>query len=216
MDGVDLSGGLDPNGYDYKNDWRSMMRKFSWMLLVLLAFSVYAEDEKEKEVDSVYAEEVEKETDSAAAENASAEVKVLDVVHLTDGNMVTGEIIETIPKETIKIKTTDGKLITYPFDQIEKIDRVEVEFKNRTTATVRAAVFPIFPVGLLSFGIPVFSGWGQFYNGQYLKAVGFLANGFIGANLFVAGVSSDPVDNTTAVIRSRYGCRWVYIIDSRC
>ena len=118
------------------------MQKFSWMLLVLLAFSVYAEDEKEKEVDSVYAEEVEKETDSAAAENASAEVKMLDVVHLTDGNMVTGEIIETIPKETIKIKTTDGKLITYPFDQIEKIDRVEVEFKNRTTATVRAAVFP--------------------------------------------------------------------------
>ena len=128
-------------------------------------------------MDSVYAEEVEKETDSAAAENASAEVKLLDVVHLTD-----------------------GKLITYPFDQIEKIDRVEVEFKNRTTATVRAAVFPIFPVGLLSFGIPVFSGWGQFYNGQYLKAVGFLANGFIGANLVVAGASSDPVDNTTAVI----------------
>ena len=30
-----------------KIDWRSMMRKFSWMLLVLLVFSVYAEDEKE-------------------------------------------------------------------------------------------------------------------------------------------------------------------------
>ena len=26
--------------------WRCMMRKFCWMLLVLLAFSVYAEDEK--------------------------------------------------------------------------------------------------------------------------------------------------------------------------
>ena len=32
--------------YDYKNLLESMMRKFSWMLLVLLAFSVYAEDEK--------------------------------------------------------------------------------------------------------------------------------------------------------------------------
>ena len=150
------------------------MRKFSWMFGIVIL--------------------------SVLGSNASAKVKMLDVIHLTDGNMVTGEIIETIPKETIKIKTTDGKLITYPFDQIEKIDRVEVEFKNRTTATVRAAVFPIFPVGLLSFGIPVFSGWGQFYNGQYLKAVGFLANGFIGANLVVAGASSDPVDNTTAVI----------------
>ena len=29
-----------------KTYWRSMMRKFSWMLLVLLAFLVYAEDEK--------------------------------------------------------------------------------------------------------------------------------------------------------------------------
>ena len=38
-----------------------------------------------------------------------AKVKMLDVVHLTDGNMVTGEIIEIIPKETIKIKTIDGK-----------------------------------------------------------------------------------------------------------
>ena len=45
--------------------------------------------------------------------SASAKVKMIDIVHLTDGNMVTGEIIETIPKETIKIKTTDGKLITY-------------------------------------------------------------------------------------------------------
>ena len=77
-----------------------------------------------------------------------AKVKMLDVVHLTDGNMVTGEII---PKETIKIETTDGKLITYPLDQIEKKTRVEVEFKSRTSATIRAAVFPIFPVGLLSF-----------------------------------------------------------------
>jgi len=125
-----------------------------------------------------------------------AKVKMLDVVHLTDGNTVTGEIIEIIPKETIKIETTDGKLITYPLDQIEKKTRVEVEFKSRTSATIRAAVFPIFPVGLLSFGVPVFSGWGQFYNGQYLKAVGFLVNGFIGMNVLMASEDSD----TAAVI----------------
>ena len=32
--------------HDYKNRLEDIMRKFSWMLLVLLAFSVYAEDEK--------------------------------------------------------------------------------------------------------------------------------------------------------------------------
>ena len=30
--------------YDYKNLLGGMMRKFNWMLLVLLVFSVYAED----------------------------------------------------------------------------------------------------------------------------------------------------------------------------
>ena len=51
----------------------------------------------------------------------SAKVKMIGVVHLADGSIVTGEIIETIPNETIKIKTIDGHLITYPFEQIEKI-----------------------------------------------------------------------------------------------
>jgi formylglycine-generating enzyme required for sulfatase activity len=32
--------------YDYKNRLEDMMRKFSWTLLVLVAFSIYAEDEK--------------------------------------------------------------------------------------------------------------------------------------------------------------------------
>ena len=130
------------------------MRKFSWILCVVIL--------------------------SVLGSNASAKVKMLDVIHVTDGNMVTGEIVEIIPKETIKIKTIDSKLITYPFDQIEKMDQVEVKLKSRTVATALAAAFPIFPAGLLSFGIPVFSGWGQFYNGQPLKAVGFLANGYIG------------------------------------
>ena len=38
---------------DYKNRLEDMMRKFSWMLLVLLAFSVYADDEKTVVVGSV-------------------------------------------------------------------------------------------------------------------------------------------------------------------
>ena len=32
--------------YDYKNRLEGMMRQFNWMLLVVLAFSVYAGDEK--------------------------------------------------------------------------------------------------------------------------------------------------------------------------
>ena len=40
------SGVPEASHYDYKNLLGSMMRKFSWMLLVVLAFSVYADDEK--------------------------------------------------------------------------------------------------------------------------------------------------------------------------
>ena len=118
--------------------------------------------------------------------STSAKVKMIDVVHLTDGSIATGEIIESIPDVTVKIKTVERQMVTYQFDEIEKISRVEVEYKSRTAATVYAALVPIFPAGLLSFGLPVFSGWGQFYNGQPLKAVGFLANGFISMSMFMA------------------------------
>jgi len=43
---VGLSGGLHPNGYNCRNDWGSLMQKLSWMLLLLLASLVHAEDEK--------------------------------------------------------------------------------------------------------------------------------------------------------------------------
>lgn len=133
--------------------------------------------------------------------NAFAKVKMLDIVYLTDENIVTGEIVEIIPNETIKIKTTDGKLRTHPFDQIEKIDQVEVKLKSRTVATALASAFPIFPVGLLfPTGIPVLSGWGQFYNGQHLKGLGFLANGFISGNVFMASGPSRLDSNTMAGI----------------
>ena len=118
--------------------------------------------------------------------STSAKVKMIDVVHLTDGSIATGEIIESIPDVTVKIRTVERQMVTYQFDEIEKISRVEVEYKSRTAATVYAALVPIFPAGLLSFGLPVFSGWGQFYNGQPLKAVGFLANGFISMSMFMA------------------------------
>ena len=35
--------------------------------------------------------------------NAFAKVKMLDIVYLTDENIVTGEIVEIIPNETIRV-----------------------------------------------------------------------------------------------------------------
>ena len=126
---------------------------------------------------------------SAFVAGVSAKEKALDIIHLNNGKTVTGVIIEIIPNKSIKLETIDGNIITYPSDEIKKKDRVEIKLKSRTIATALAVVGPFVPLG-----IPIIQGYGQIYNGQYLKAVAFLANGFIGASIFVGGAYSD--DNT--------------------
>ena len=140
---------------------------------------------------------------------ALAKTQMLDVIHLTDGGVVVGEIIEIIPNQTVKLKThvldnsyqgifflqepDEGELKIYPFGQIEKMSKVEVKFRNRTTATVRAALLPSIP-----FLYPIFPGWGQFYNGQQDKGIGFLILSVSGIFIMFSGFDDDPPDNVTA------------------
>ena len=74
--------------------WEDMVRKLSWMLYVVI-FSVLG--------------------------NAFAET--IDVVRLKNGDVIKGVIIETIPNKAIKIETTDGRIIVYTFDEIEKMTK---------------------------------------------------------------------------------------------
>ena len=48
--------------------------------------------------------------------SSSVKVKMIDIIHLADASTITGEIIESIPDVTIKIKIVDGQLITYLFN----------------------------------------------------------------------------------------------------
>ena len=140
---------------------------------------------------------------------ALARTQMLDVIHLTNGSVVVGEIIEIIPNQTVKLKTLvldnsyqgifflqepdEGELKIYPFEQIEKMSKIEVKFRNRTTATVRAALLPSIP-----FLYPIFPGWGQFYNGQQDKGIGFLILSVSGIFIMFSGFDDDPPDNVTA------------------
>ena len=140
---------------------------------------------------------------------ALAKTQMLDVIHLTDGGVVVGEIIEIIPNQTVKLKThvldnsyqgifflqepDEGELKIYPFEQIEKMSKIKVKFRNRTTATVRAALLPSIP-----FLYPIFPGWGQFYNGQQDKGIGFLILSVSGIFIMSSGFEDDPPDNVTA------------------
>ena len=57
---------------------------------------------------------------SAFVAGVSAKEKVIDIIHLNNGKIVTGVIIEIIPKKSIKLETIDGNIITYPSDEIKK------------------------------------------------------------------------------------------------
>jgi hypothetical protein len=46
-----------------------------------------------------------------------------DVVYLKNGSVIKGEITEMIPNEHIKIKTADGSLFVYSFNEIEKTEK---------------------------------------------------------------------------------------------
>ena len=44
-----------------------------------------------------------------------------EVVHLKNGSLIKGEIIEQVPNQSVKLKTKDGNVFVYQMDEIEKI-----------------------------------------------------------------------------------------------
>jgi len=49
-----------------------------------------------------------------------------DVVHLKNGSVIKGSILEMIPEKTIKIQTTDGNIFVYNMSEVEKISKEAV------------------------------------------------------------------------------------------
>ena len=132
--------------------------------------------------------------------SVSAKVKVLDVVHLSDDSMVTGVIVEIAPNKSIKVETIDGKVITCFSD---KMTQVEVKLKSRTVATALAVVGPFFPLR-----VPIIQGYGQIYNGQYLKGGGFLISGLIALTLLVQAEDNQDIRDKLGLAILSLGYIW--------
>ena len=109
--------------------------------------------------------------------SAPAKTEIIDVVHLKNGNVIQGVVIEMVANETIKIETADGRIFVYKMNEVEKMTTIKklnktpnqpIILKNRVLSTV---------LSLTSyFGI---SGLGQLYNGEYLKASLFCVGGLV-------------------------------------
>lgn len=49
-----------------------------------------------------------------------------EVVHLKNGNIIKGVIVEQVPNVSLKIKTADGSLFVYSLSEVEKITKEEI------------------------------------------------------------------------------------------
>jgi hypothetical protein len=53
-----------------------------------------------------------------------------DIVYLKNGSIIHGVIVEHIPGESIKIKTSDGNLFVFKMDEIERMKKEEIFIKK--------------------------------------------------------------------------------------
>ena len=63
--------------------------------------------------------------------NTPAKTKMVDVVHLKNGNVIKGEIMQMTPNETIKIETADGSIFVYEMSEVEKMTKVRKQKTQR-------------------------------------------------------------------------------------
>ena len=108
-----------------------------------------------------------------------------DVVHLKNGGLIRGTIIEQIPGESLKIQTRDGNVFVYKMDEIAKISKEsEMGMGGRIRAKKKN---PWIAFGL-SLLVP---GAGQAYNSQFKKALTQFGIAVIGTGLTYAAERDD-------------------------
>ncbi len=108
-----------------------------------------------------------------------------DVVHLKNGGLIRGTIIEQIPGESLKIQTRDGNIFVYMMDEIAKMSKKPVMGMRGQIGVQKKNPW-------LAFGLSaLITGGGQFYNGQHSKGVAQLGGVILGIGLMVSGIEDD-------------------------
>ena len=111
-----------------------------------------------------------------------------DVVHLKNGGLIRGIIIEQIPGESLKIQTRDGSVFVYTMDEIAKISKEPVMRMQGHIGAEKKNPW-------LAFGLSaLITGGGQFYNGQHAKGVAQLGGAILGVGFMISAIEDDHED----------------------
>ena len=132
----------------------------------------------------------------AGASDCDAQTEYEDVVYLKNGEIRRGIIIEEIPLKQIKIKTRDGNVFVYGYDEIErktKEERLHVRPRYRPTPEHHNRKSPGAALGLSAIGgFFSLNGGGQLYNGEIGKGILFFSTGLFSAIWFVTESNKNP------------------------
>jgi len=85
---------------------------------------------------------------------APAQDQKQDVVYLKNGSIIRGYIVEQIPNQTIKIKTSDGSVFVYSMNDVERITKEDRPAGAATAALkpLGSAAYSVNPLGFLQIG----------------------------------------------------------------
>lgn len=62
---------------------------------------------------------------------SAVSAQMIEIVHLKNGGQIRGTVTEQIPSEHLKIRTADGSVFVYSYDEIEKITKEPYKQKRR-------------------------------------------------------------------------------------
>ena len=144
-----------------------------------------------------------------------------DVIHLKNGGLIRGTIIEQVPGESLKIKTREGNVFVYTMDEIAKMSKEPVMGMRGHIVAEKKNTWIASGLSLL---IP---GAGQTYNDQFKKGLLQLGVAIIGTGLTytaerddyknIYGNTVDPDDDNWKIgfgVLLNYGSRLWSIIDA--
>jgi len=115
-----------------------------------------------------------------------AQEPTIDVLHLKNGSIIKGNIIELDPSSHVRIELQDGSILVFQMEELTQITKEVISLRPPMKSPGAALA-----LSLVLGGITPIQGTGQFYNGETGKGIGYLTIGLISTAIAISGVKND-------------------------